>query len=196
MLIACILIAFSFTINIAQKWAIALLFALLLFTEGWMMHIAYGQMYIIIPALAFVFLFCMKRNKQIVFLFLAGLVATIMIFTKPTLILFFLPFVFLMKKFPIKNILLFLAPIIVLTAYSLLNKKERSYWEAYQKTIALHIKVHLGLAGKESADLSPIQYKKWEGWEMDSVDKAHAFFPLKLQVERCNVWIDFAEIFS
>jgi len=189
MLIACMFIAFSFTINIYQKYCVAIFFALVLFTEAWMMHIAYGQSYIIIPALAFGFLFCIRRQERIDFVFLAGIIAAIMILTKPTLILFFVPFAFFIKKIPIKNILLLFIPIIILASYSLLNKNERGFWNSYQKAIAGHIKIHLGLEKMPDSNTNLVSYKRWEGWDMEAVNKAHAVSPLSLQVERCNIWV-------
>jgi hypothetical protein len=188
--LSCVLIAFSFTENLRQQWAVAIAAVLLLFTQAWVVHIIAGQMYIVFPFLAFIFLFCFIRKEHFLFSFLSGLAAATIILIRPTCALFFLPFLPLLKTFRAKHALLFFLPAIILSGYSILNKKERSYWMEYRKAIAAHIKDH------QSDDLSartiaykPVIYKDWEGWSLDSIRNARMTFPVQWLSESSSIGI-------
>jgi hypothetical protein len=188
MFLLCLLFAFSFTKNIEQQWAVTITGALFLFTEAWLTHIYYGQTYIIIPFLSFVFLFFFQRKDHFVFAFLAGLAAVILFLSRPTMILFFLPFLFLLKKYSYKYLLVFLVPVFILLGYSLLNKNERSFWLDYRNAIAAHI------ADEQRDDYTarnmafkPVTYQTWEGWDRRSIEKAEAAHPVHLTLEYAGV---------
>jgi hypothetical protein len=187
-LIFCLILAFSFSKNNSQKWCIAFFYAMLLFTEGWLMHIAYGQSYIIIPLLSFLFLFCIKKNEKILFAFLAGFIAIMLLLIKPTIIFFFLPFIFFARRYMMRNVLIFMLPVIILAGYSFIDKKERNYWNDYERAISEHMKIHIGEKKTVSND-NANKYISWEGWNSDSIAKSNMMFPLKLHVEMCNIWL-------
>ena len=196
MLISCLMFAFSYSRNLFQDCCIAVFFAPFLFTEAWIVHISFGQYYIIFPFLAFVFLFCIQRNKYIPFSIVAGLAAVSLMLIKPTFLLFFLPFVMLIKKYPIKNILFFFLPIIVLVGYSVLDKNERAFWMDYGKAIKMHIQNHLGYDSAPDNGYNAIKYENWDGWDMDQIRQARTEYALTLHGECFNTWVFVNKIFD
>ena len=186
----CIAIAFSFAKNVQQHWAIAICSAFLLFTQAWVVHVSAGQMYIIFPFLAFVFLFCFLRKEHLVFSFLSGFAAAVMILLRPTAAIFFLPFLPLLKTFSAKQAVLFFLPAIILIGYSVLDKQERGFWLEYRKAIAAHIKDHQSDdRGARTLAFKPVIYKDWEGWDRDSIDKLKIAFPVKWHSESSSIGI-------
>jgi hypothetical protein len=190
MLLSCVVIAFSFAGNLQQQWAVAIASVLLPFTQAWVVHIIAGQMYVVFPFLAFIFLFCFKRKEHLLFSFLSGLAAASIILIRPTCALFFIPFLPLLKTFREKPVLLFFLPAIILAGYSIFNTKERSYWMEYRKAIAAHIKDH------QSNDLSertiaynPVIYKEWEGWSLDSIHQGRIAYPVQWLSESSSIAI-------
>jgi Glycosyltransferase family 87 len=184
----CILLAFSFTKNTEQQWAVTITGALFLFTEAWLTHIYYGQNYILFPFLSFAFLFFFQRKDHLVFPFLAGLAAVILFLARPTTALFFLPFLFLLKKYSYKYLFVFFVPVLILLSYSLLNKNERSFWLDYRHAIAAHItdEQRDDHAARTLA-FKPVMYQTWEGWDQSSIKKAEAAYPAHLTLEYAGV---------
>ena len=185
-----VLFAFAFTKSANQQWAVAMTAVLFLFMNAWLVHVSAGQLYIIVPLLAFAFLFCFIRNNQLFFLFMSGLAASVLILIRPTCILFFIPFVFLLKTFKAKEVILFFLPAVILFGYSILNTKERSYWLEYRHAIAAHIKIHQrnDLAAKSMAYKS-FMYNNWEGWDANSINKAKAAFPFVWHSESSSIGV-------
>ena len=191
MLIGCLFFALSFTKNISQQWAITIFFTLFIFSEAWAALIRYGQIYIVPPFFCFAFLFCFERKNHFIFSFLAGLIASAIVLTRPTLILFLLPFIFFIKTFPRKSILFFFIPVVILFGYNFLDKEQRGFWADYGRAIQAHIKHHeSGDAFARNASYSPVVYKRWEGWDLDSVEKAKHDFSPKFHLQFSNMqWI-------
>ncbi|MEJ0082701.1 MAG: hypothetical protein WDM78_17510 [Puia sp.] len=161
-----------------------------LFMNAWLIHVSAGQLYIIIPFLAFAFLFCFIRNNKLIFLLLSGLAASVLILIRPTCILFFIPFLLLIKTFKPKEIILFFLPAVILIGYSILNTKERSFWLEYRHAIAAHIKIHQTneLAAKSMA-YKPFMYNNWEGWDTNSIKKAKIAFPFVWHSESSSIGV-------
>lgn len=190
MFFSCVVIAFSFTRNLQQQWAVSIAYALILFTQAWVVHIIAGQMYIAFPFLAFVFLFCFIRKERLLFSFLSGLAAATIILIRPTCALIFVPFLPWLKTFRAKHALLFFLPAIMLSGYSILNTKERNYWMEYRKAIAAHIKDHQSNdLGARTIAYKPVIYKEWEGWSLDSIHKARINFPVQWLSESSSIGI-------
>jgi hypothetical protein len=185
-----VLFAFAFTKSINQQWAVAITAVLLLFMNAWQIHISAGQFYIIIPLFAFVFLFCIIRKKQLFFLLLAGLAASVLILIRPTCIIFFFPFLFLLKTFKVKEYILFFLPALLLFGYSILNTKERGCWLEYRKAIAAHIKIHQIYDPRTANRVyEPFMYNNWEGWDTNSIRKAKIAFPFFWHSESSSIGV-------
>ncbi len=196
LLITCLLFAFGYSKTIFQKWAIAICVALILFTEAWIDHIILGQSYIVIPFLIFLFFFCFQRNQNPIFSLIAGFATVSLVLIKPTSLIFFVPFIVFIKRYPIRNILFFLLPIIMLGGYCVLDKNERSYWLEYSKAIKAHIENHLVFDGSGENEYGPVAFKKWEGWEADTIRNARIAYPIKFNGESWNVWVFIRKIFK
>ncbi|MBS1933806.1 MAG: hypothetical protein JST96_07385 [Bacteroidetes bacterium] len=67
---------------------------------------------------------------------------------------------------------IFLIPICILSAYSILNTKERCFWIDYYHAISAHIKLHQAPASAITGKYKPVEYHNWEGWDIDSIRKA------------------------
>lgn len=168
--IACVLIAFSLATTYWQRWAVAITGILGLFTVAWQLHVYLGQYYIVIPFLAMALVFCLRRKNSVTFALLAGCLAATFVFTRPSAIVFFLPFLLLRKQFSAKYLICFLAPILLLAGYSLLSPTERSLWADYKKSIAAHMKDHMSPDREERMDAyQPPYIHQWEGWHQDSI---------------------------
>ena len=183
-LLICIIIAFSFSSTIQQQWAVAIISILWLFSSSWILMIHVGQIYMLYPMLAFLFLYFIKKQKKMLFAFLAGLCAIILLLSRPTMLLFFLPFLFFVKNYSIKNLVLFFLPILLLLGYTVLNKNERNLWLDYRKAIQAHIKDHQSDdRRKRTLAYNPVIYKQWEGWDQDSIDYLNRTQPIQLNLE-------------
>jgi hypothetical protein len=196
MLLTCVLLAYSFTKNIMQQWAVTITVAFFLFTEAWLALIICGQIYIAFPFLSFIFLYFFRKKGNLLFSFWAGLAAAILFLSRPTTALFFLPLLFLLKRYSVKYLLIFLMPVFVLVGFSLLNKNERNFWLDYRNAIESHIKHHQSdNAWARNDAFTPMQYKDWEGWNEDSINKAKLAYPIKRYFELTGVQLVVKNIF-
>jgi len=185
-----ILFAFSFTKNIYQQWAVAITAVLFLFTNAWLIHVSAGQLYIIVPLLAFVFLICFIRKEQLLFLIVSGLAASVLILIRPTCLLFFIPFLIFINHFKVRQYILFFLPALVLFSYPILNTKERSYWLEYRQAIAAHIKSHQSSEQEaRSITYKPFMYNNWEGWDTNSIREARIAYPFVWHSESSSIGV-------
>lgn len=186
--IASMLIAFSFTKNIRQRWAVAITGILFLFTTAWLELIHVSQIYILYPFLCLAFIYFFRRSENLFFAFFAGLMAISLVLARPTMIVFFIPFLLLINRYSLKYLLVFFTPVIILLGYSFLNKMERSFWIDYKKGLAAQIEDHQsGSFGLRNLAFKQIRYEKWEGWNQDSIRKENLLHPIKLKREFASV---------
>ena len=182
MYILCLTMAFSFTKNMSQRWAVLIVGSLFIFTEAWTVQIYVGQIYLVFAFLAFTFFYSIRKNHSLIFIFLAGLAAVSLVLSRPTTILLFVPFLFILNRYSFRNLIAFFIPIVLLTGYSFLNKKERSFWLDYQKAIYAHIAHHQDPQLREKTNaFQPMEYQRWEGWDRDlilQVKDAHPYTPV------------------
>ena len=193
----CALIAFSFTKNNIQQWAVAAIAALIPFTQAWLTMIAYGQIYIVFPFLAFAFMFFFQRKDNLLFSVLAGLAAVVLVLSRPTTALFFLPFLFLSKRYSFKYLIVFFLPVLILLCYSFFDQKEKSFWLDYRKAIAAHMKDHQS-DDRQARTIAykPVIYKNWEGWDQDGIDKARLAYPFNIHFEYAGVQEVLKQLFN
>lgn len=182
--LCCMLIAFTFTKNVQQQWAVGITGMMFLFTTAWLNHINSGQIYIFYSFLCLAFIFFFRRPNNLFFSFFAGLTAAALVLSRPSMILFFLPFLLLIRKYPIKYLLVFFTPVLILISYFFLNKTERTFWIDYKKGLAAQIKDHeSGTFGSRNEAYKLVQYKDWEGWNQDSINNERRKNPLLLKTE-------------
>jgi hypothetical protein len=180
LLICCVLFALSFAETVHQRWW--------LFASAWIHHIRNGQTYMLFPFFGIAFIFFFRRKDHLVFSFLAGLAAISLVLSRPSMILFFLPFLLLIPKYSLKYLLIFFTPVIILLSYFYLNKKERSFWIDYKNGLSAQVKDH------QSSDyearrkaFKQIQYANWEGWNDASIDRERRLNPISFKFEFASV---------
>jgi hypothetical protein len=184
----CVVIAFLFSKSAQQRWAITIFAVLFLFTEAWLMLVAFGQIYIFFAFMSLLFIYFLQKKESSFFVFFAGLSFTVLLFSRPSTILFLFPCLFFIKNYSFKNRLLFFLALILFGGYSLINKNERAFWNDYRKAIAAHIKDHQSADRyQRTKDFTPVIYKNWEGWNQDSIDKAKLNYPIDLKFENGGV---------
>ncbi|OQY92667.1 MAG: hypothetical protein B6D37_13610 [Sphingobacteriales bacterium UTBCD1] len=189
-----LLAIFSLSRNLTQKWILISVASLFLYSNAWKTNIIAGQMYLVIAFLFTACYFFYRTKKNPLFSFLTGLSAASVILIKPTTIVFFLPFFFIRKKhlqenpstetsepisgkFNSRYIFFFLIPFFLLFGYTILNKKERSFWADYNKSIQIHIQNQQSSDyGSRNAAYDPVELDYWEGWDKSEVWKARKTF--------------------
>ncbi|MBS1666953.1 MAG: DUF2029 domain-containing protein [Bacteroidetes bacterium] len=157
-----------------------------LLTEAWKVHVFVGQNYLVIPFLAMLFYFAVEKSKGMAAAFLAGLLAISLVMIRPNTILFFLPFLFLVKRFNIKYWLFFFAPIVMILLFEFGTSKERDLWKDYRANIVEHARITLGLPlAQQKNDPSP-NYVEWEGINQADVTKERGNNPIRIYSEHAN----------
>jgi hypothetical protein len=173
-----------------QKTAVLGVFTLFLFTEAWKVHIAMGQLYILIPLLAIIIYYCLTKPLKLSTAFMAGLASIVLILLRPNTVIFFAPLPFLAGSYSRKYLLTFIIPILLLPAVYFSFDKNRTYWQDYAKAIKTSIKIH---------QLSPLEakikfagapkriIKNYEGWDVAQIAQQEK--AIKLYSEHGNVYI-------
>src|SRR5579871_115731 len=174
MLFCCLTIAFLLAKTIVQRWACVIILICFLFTDGWTSLIMKGQLYMLIHFCCFIIFICLRKRQKMIFMLLAGVFSGILIFSRPTAILFFLPFISQIKKYKMSELVAFLIPILVFIGYSTFNTNERNFWIEYYHSINAQIKLHQATSNMLPGRYNPVQYQNWEGWNQDSIRKAKA----------------------
>jgi hypothetical protein len=195
-----VIIAWLLAKNNAQKIAIMIACGIYVFTETWITHIAAGQMYIMLSMLAMIIYYCLTKRENKTAAFIGGLSAIVMLLTKPNLVLFLIPFLFLINRYSRKYLLVFFTPVILVTALHFSFESNRTYWRDYFKVIPEIVK-------ENQTEWTPAQIEKiisdrklrllnYEGWnynELVAHDKAT--HPV-LRSENGNVYIIYKLLFN
>ena len=197
MLLISVTIAFLMASTCIQKWLVALVTSLFLFTDAWKLHIANGQIYIIIPFLMLLFYFFISRKKiNIGLILLAGLTASALILIRSNTILFLIPLLFLYRKFNPINIIVFLIPIVLFASYLFSSQQERMIWNDYTKSLKEQVLVHQGLSFSRQQNALDPKYQVWEGWNKHEVDTEASLHPLHIRTENGNFFVLFQQGFN
>jgi len=153
-----------------QKSAVLIVATSFLFTEAWYMHILYGQYYILVPFLAALFYLFIKNHKTPLMAGAAGLVAIMLILVRPNAFLLFLPFLFLWKTYTRSYLILLFIPIVLLTAWTVLDKNEYGLWQDYKNAVAQHTAAHLHLQPYIHS-ATPPSFSDWEGVDFEKMSQ-------------------------
>ncbi|HEV2482197.1 MAG TPA: glycosyltransferase 87 family protein [Puia sp.] len=174
-----------------SKLAVTAVAIAFLFSSCWMHHIEVGQLYITIPLLA-ILGYCLLRAKPTVWTGLAtGLVVVVMAGIRPNVLLFFLPFLLVARRFSIPFRISMVAAVIVVVGCMAASPFERQLWTQYRVAVSKHIRSHLAgnpfLFSHAARDL-PV----WEG-----VDQFHNQPPSALSTrESSNFFLVYHKLFS
>jgi hypothetical protein len=155
------------------------------FTEAWLMHIQTGQIYLVFPLYCFLFLYLFQKKGLA---FFAGLVAIICVLSRPTSILFFVPFLFLKGHYRIREWLSFFVPAAIFLIWIGLSRFQRGLWMDYFHGISAHVRHHLsGDSFERNNRFEPVYLRKWEGLNNDSIQSARLNYPFHLKTELSGV---------
>ncbi|MDR3713784.1 MAG: hypothetical protein P4L51_13265 [Puia sp.] len=146
-----------------QRFAIVLVSMLFLFTDAWKMHIYNGQYYLLIPFLAMTVFYLLQRQKGFLGASAAGLAAIVLVLIRPNTILFFVPFLFLIRKYSRTTLISFFIPVLVLAGWTIGDKQQRFLWQDYQRAIGEQIKLHQNLHPAIQDNAPDPNFTKWEG---------------------------------
>lgn len=111
------------------------------YTEAWKIHVYQGQYYLIIPFLLLVFYWLFIKKQTWLNILLIGIVGVSIVLVRPTAMVFFLPFLFLLKQYK-QQIFSILTMGICAVVFLLANPFQKSLWQQYSAGIKEHIKIH------------------------------------------------------
>jgi hypothetical protein len=171
------LLALTFARNNIQRWAMIGMTVLFMLTAGWKAHIAAGQYYIMVPALFMLFYYFISRKKYMGHAFIAGILAACIVLVRPNAALFFLPFLFLWLKFPLKYKLAFATAVLLLLGIVFGNSQNRELWKDYRLAMQDQVNAHQGEPVIQVNAPDP-HFTEWEGWNKRQIEKdgdAHVF---------------------
>ncbi len=196
MLLTALLFFFQTAPDTARKNAVVLAAAFFLLTEGWQMSIQNGQNYLFIPFFAMLFYFSLHQKKTIGWALVAGTVAVSLVLIRPNSIVFFVPFLLLLKQFQRNYLLALFTPLLFLFAWLLFSKQERLFWDDYRRQVTLQIKMHQGIpATLQQNEMGP-RYASWEGIDTAVVNSAKREHPYEQHTENGNVFVLYYKTFK
>ena len=73
---------------------------------------------------------------------LAGICAVTLVLIKPNTAVFFIPFLFLVKKYSGRYLLVAILPLLIAFFWIITSGRQMSLWKQYKENIAQQIKVH------------------------------------------------------
>jgi len=191
---ACVVIALGMAGNPMQKAMVLGGAALFLLTEAWLSHIANGQYYLLVPFLAFLFYDRFRRPDNLLNAAVAGLCAIVLVLIRPNCIIFFLPFLLVIRKYPVRYIAVFFIPVVLLSGLTLANPRERSLWMDYKKVLGDNIRLHQSLDVNAAPRDIKGYYTDWEGWHAQDISRQHVEHPHTAHSENGNVFVLFSKI--
>lgn len=180
----------------AQKQTVVAFVLLFLLSNGWKEHVNLGQCYIFIPLMAALFYACLRRNDSLPAAFLAGLFGICLVLWRPTALIFFLPFLLLVRRYPGKWLITFGVVPLLLGGWVLLNGRERGLWQDYKIMLDEQLKVHHALPYHHVVLDPDPKYTRWEG--IDMLDAAHKgdIEPDQFVSEMANVFVIYDHLFK
>ncbi len=129
----------------------------------WLAHVCVGQNYIFIPLLLIVFFLVFQRQqKNFVEGFCCGTIAIVAVLIRPTLVLFFIPFLFYFIAINKRFITGAAIPLFILLVWFAADKKEQLYWIDYKDSISEQIKYHQDVS-MIPAEIEQPKYTEVEG---------------------------------
>jgi hypothetical protein len=181
--------AFSLAGSDGQRGAVLAVTCLFLLTDAWKRHVYLGQNYICIPFFAMACYFFFQKKATAGRALMAGTMGIVLILIRPNTVLFFIPFLFLLSAYSRRYLIFFLVPALLLTAWTIIDTKERALWQDFQLAMREDIKVHQELhPAIQRNDPSP-NYARWEGIDVAALDSAEINNPIKKYSENGNFFV-------
>ncbi len=171
-----------------QKQAVIVVALLFLLTNAWKNHIAEGQTYLLIPALATGFYACLRQPRHWVWGLVAGLIAGVLLLVRPNAIFFFLPFALLLRRYPRNWWLAGCIPLILLAGWTLGSHRQRELWLDYRHMAAETIKLHQHNHPTLAVNDADPRYPFWEGIDKVAEDRMSETGIEMVRTENGNVF--------
>ncbi len=187
-------LSLSLATTTQQRWCVIIAAALLLLTEAWKMHIGNGQNYSGLVLLAMLFYYCM-RKKTLVMCLLAGICVAMLVLIKPTLVLFFVPFLFLLRMYSRQQLAVLLLPMAAACIWIGCSTHQMHLWKDYKQNITQQILLHQQESPeKQVNDPDPV-FEVWEGIDPAAIQQAGKLFPDKIYSENGNFFVLTQQLF-
>ena len=172
-----------------QKWAVVATGLLFLHCYAWRTGIEQGQMYILIPLLAFLFYTFISGKPSLPYAVAAGVISASLLLIRPNTLLFFLPFLLLAPRYKLTYKMVFAASatVVFLTAFG--SSHSRLYWSDYRKALSEHIKSHHDLAPLQTKNPPVPVLEQYEGWNQKQIEQARLFPYHDRTNEQGNVFV-------
>ncbi|MCS3797594.1 glycosyltransferase 87 family protein [Niastella sp. OAS944] len=195
LLITCLL-AYRLSKTNGEKIAVSLAMMFFLCIEGWKVHIAQGQTYILIPFSAMMIYYCLSKRESLPAAFIAGLTAIVLVLIRPNVAIFFIPFLFIIKSYSRKYLTVFAIPIVLLSIIYFTPEKNRLFWKDYFSAIEASIEYHQGLASPKLV-VTPKKnvLKSYEGWNVFEIKKIQNLAVYKQYSEHGNAFVIYKNLF-
>ena len=170
-----------------QKGMVLIFSILFLLTDAWKMNVSNGQCYLFFPFLAMLIYFILQKGRSMIWAPVAGLLSIVLVLTRPNALIFFIPFVFLLKNYGRRWLLSFFVPILLLAGWTLGDRGERFFWQDYVKSLGEQIKFHQQLDPVTQENERDPELSEWEGIFKDNYVYYHMMSsPIKLYPENGN----------
>lgn len=157
----------------SRKLVVVFLAVLLTYTEAWDNLIVAGQMYLLVPFMGLLFYYLVyNANGKLYVLAVAGAVAIASVLVKPSLLLFYIPFLFLINRYTAKQRVVFLFPIAAVVIYIALSPWQKTLWSEYYKNIREQIKIHQHLEPALQQNAPSPRFENWDGWNETEINKS------------------------
>jgi hypothetical protein len=179
-LVALTIIAFLQAPSNVDKGAVLFTAALVLLTNGWKQHIANGQTYLCIPLFAMLFLVLWQKDDPSLWGLAAGAAAACLVLIRPNTILFFVPFLFQLRRHSRTWLGCCCLPLVLFAGMTLLSPHERSLWSDYFRNIseAGEFNQHPNVYGIYPHPPDP-HFAHWEGIDRAAADSAQKSSAIK-----------------
>jgi len=178
-----------------QKQTVLAFALLFLLTNAWKLHIAYGQTYLWVPAIAMLFYACLRQPPRFVWGMAAGAVAAALVLIRPNTIVFFLPFLFLARRYPRSWWLALAIPPLLLAGWTVSNKTERELWWGYNELVQEYEKWSQGLGPATANNAPDPRFAHWEGIDKPLADSLSVHATEKIYTENGNAFVGVKSIF-
>ncbi len=173
-----LLLALLLSSTALQKMLAFLFTISFLYTDAWKQSIESGQSYLWIPFLAMIVLFALNQGKKrsaLAWAFLGGLAAISLVLIRINTAVFFVPMLFLYRRWSLRWRLLFLLPVVLLTGWAVGSPRQRALWSDYQKALPEHIRKHQGLDPALLVSAPDPHFSSWEG--IDGSGQSFTLYP-------------------
>jgi hypothetical protein len=171
-----------------QQQAVLLVLALVLLTNGWKQHVANGQSYLFVGLFAMLFLVFWRKKDNPVWAIAAGAAAVCLVGIRFNTVLFFVPFLPMIPRYPRRWLLAFCIVPVLFIGWTLSSPHERHLWKDYFNNIKEATKINRDVAPIVANTPDP-RYRLWEGIDSVKTTWYMAHLPAPIYSENANFFV-------